>query len=49
MTFTTVQDMAAVVARAVDFEGEWPVVGGIRGNHRAVSEIIKIGKAIRGT
>ncbi|KXX80390.1 Isoflavone reductase IRL [Madurella mycetomatis] len=48
VTFTTVQDMAAVVARAVDFEGEWPVVGGIRGNHLAVSEIIKIGEATRG-
>ncbi|GAB1317911.1 Isoflavone reductase IRL [Madurella fahalii] len=48
VTFTTVQDMAAVVARAVDFEGVWPVVGGIRGNHLAVSEIIKIGESIRG-
>jgi hypothetical protein len=31
ITLTTVQDFANVVSRAVEYEGEWPVVGGIRG------------------
>ncbi|KAI8964893.1 NAD(P)-binding protein [Daldinia sp. FL1419] len=48
VTFTTVQDLAAVVAQAVDFEGEWPVVGGIRGNSLPVSKIIEIVEQVRG-
>lgn len=48
MTFTTVQDLAAVVAQAVDFNGEWPVIGGIRGNRVTVSQILKIGEKVRG-
>ncbi|KAK0725526.1 hypothetical protein B0H67DRAFT_659126 [Lasiosphaeris hirsuta] len=48
MTFTTVQDMAAVVAKAVGFEGQWPAVGGIRGNRVAVSQLIEIGTRVRG-
>jgi hypothetical protein len=31
ITLTTVQDLAVVVADAVEFEGEWPVTGGICG------------------
>ncbi|KAF3062434.1 hypothetical protein GL218_03376 [Daldinia childiae] len=48
MTYTTVQDLAAVVAQAVDFEGEWPLIGGIRGNSLPVSKIIEIGEQVRG-
>jgi hypothetical protein len=48
MTFTTVHDLAAVVARAVDYHGEWPVVGGISGNRVSVSQILGIGKKVRG-
>lgn len=48
MTFTTVQDLAAVVAQAVEFDGEWPIVGGIRGNRLAVSKILEIGQRVRG-
>lgn len=48
MTLTTVQDLAAVVARAVDYDGEWPVIGGISGNKVAVSRILEIGEKIRG-
>jgi hypothetical protein len=48
MTFTTAQDLAAVVAGAVDFDGEWPVIGGIRGNRIAVSQLLKIGETVRG-
>ena len=48
MTLTTIQDLAAVVARAVDLNSEWPVIGGIRGNRVAVSEILEIGEKVRG-
>jgi hypothetical protein len=48
MTFTTVQDLAAVVVEAVDYDGEWPVIGGIRGNRVTVSQILNIGEKVRG-
>jgi len=48
MTFTTVQDLAKVVARAVDYEGEWPRIGGISGNRVPVSRILEIGEIVRG-
>lgn len=48
MTYTTVQDLAAVVARAVDLDGEWPIIGGIRGNRLPASEILKIGERVQG-
>jgi hypothetical protein len=48
MTYTTVQDLAAVIARAVDFDGEWPVIGGISGNRVSISQILRIGEKIRG-
>ena len=35
LTLTTVQDLAGVVARAVEYEGEWPEVGGIKGTDMA--------------
>ncbi|KAI4918271.1 hypothetical protein J4E90_002654 [Alternaria incomplexa] len=48
ITLTTVQDLAGVVARAVDYEGEWPVVGGIRGSRISVKELIALGEELRG-
>lgn len=48
MTLTTVQDLAAVVALAIDYEGEWPVNGGISGNRVTASQIVKIGEKVRG-
>ncbi|KAJ0107300.1 hypothetical protein J7T55_015765 [Diaporthe amygdali] len=47
MTLTTAADLAAVVARAVDYDGEWPEIGGIRGNRMTFSQIIEIGEKIR--
>lgn len=47
ITFTTVQDLAAVVARAIDFEGEWPVVGGMAGTTMSVGELIALGERTR--
>ncbi|KAL2850096.1 NmrA-like family-domain-containing protein [Aspergillus pseudodeflectus] len=48
ITLTTVQDFAAVVARAIEYEGEWPVVSGIRGTTLSVRELIALGEKLRG-
>lgn len=48
ITLTTVEDLANVVARAVEFEGEWPVIGGIVGSQTSIREIITLGEEIRG-
>ena len=48
MTFTTVKDLAAVVVLAIDLAGEWPMIGGIRGNRVPVSAVLKIGEKVRG-
>ncbi|KAJ4311388.1 hypothetical protein N0V84_010481 [Fusarium piperis] len=48
ITITTAQDVAKVVALAVEYEGEWPLVGGIRGANITVSELIALGEKIRG-
>lgn len=49
MTYTTVQDVAAVVAMVVDLDGEWPIVCGIPGNRLPISQLLKIGERVRGT
>jgi hypothetical protein len=48
LTLTTVQDLGRVVAAAIDFEGEWPETGGIRGGQIKTSELIKLGEKLRG-
>lgn len=48
ITLTTVTDIANVVVKAVEYEGEWPVVGGIRGDDLTMEEVIKIGERVRG-
>ena len=48
ITLTTVQDLANVVAKAIDFEGEWPVIGGIRGADISTGQLIALGEKIRG-
>ncbi|XP_044715662.1 nmrA-like family domain-containing protein [Hirsutella rhossiliensis] len=48
ITLTTVRDLANVVARAIDYDGEWPVVGGIKGAELTVGQLISLGERIRG-
>ncbi|KAF4890652.1 Oxidoreductase BOA1 [Colletotrichum fructicola] len=48
LTFTTAQDLARVVALAVEYEGEWPLVGGIKGAEITVRQLISLGEKIRG-
>ena len=48
MTYTTAEDLAAVVVRAVDLDGEWPMIGGISGDKLPISQILQIGEKLRG-
>ncbi|KAG9662080.1 hypothetical protein KCU63_g14965, partial [Aureobasidium melanogenum] len=42
------QDLAQVVARAIDYEHPWPVVGGISGVEMSLKQMIELGEKIRG-
>ncbi|KAI1776194.1 NAD(P)-binding protein [Hypoxylon cercidicola] len=46
IVWTHVRDIAGVVARAVEYEGEWPAVGGISGSRVTVGEMLQLGEAI---
>ncbi|GME45413.1 hypothetical protein BKA56DRAFT_490115 [Neofusicoccum parvum] len=48
ITLTTVEDMAGVIAESLDYQGKWPVVGGMRGTHTTLAELIELAQAIRG-
>ncbi|KAF6824265.1 hypothetical protein CPLU01_10950 [Colletotrichum plurivorum] len=48
ITLTTVDDVAEVTARAVEYEGEWPSFGGIAGNTITIGELMKLGEEVRG-
>jgi hypothetical protein len=41
------QDFCTVVAAAIEYQGEWPVEGGIRGDELTVRELLAIGERIR--
>ena len=49
VTLTTVQDAAKVTALAIEYEGEWPLVSGIRGSYMTMNELVALGENIRGT
>ncbi|TQN67873.1 Isoflavone reductase-like protein IRL, partial [Colletotrichum shisoi] len=42
VTFTTVEDIAEVTTRAVEYDGEWPVVGGISGQKITVGKTFEV-------
>ncbi|GIJ89503.1 hypothetical protein Asppvi_008445 [Aspergillus pseudoviridinutans] len=48
VTLTKVQDLAQVVARAISFEGKWPVVGGVKGTDISLKQLISVGEKVRG-
>lgn len=48
ISLTKVQDLARVVAEAIEYEGQWPEKGGVRGSHITSSELIKLAESIRG-
>lgn len=45
---TTVEDTAEITARAVEYDGEWPEIGGMCGQKMKMSELIKLGEDLRG-
>ncbi len=49
VTFTYTQDIANIVARAIDYQGEWPMIGGIQGNMTTFKEIVELAEPIRGS
>lgn len=49
ITLTTVQDVAKVVAEAIEYEGEWPKRGGIQGSSIKLSALMELLESIRGT
>ncbi|KAK7229823.1 hypothetical protein V2G26_001993 [Clonostachys chloroleuca] len=49
ITFTAARDIGKVVARAIEYEGEWPLIGGVSGNQISFEDLIRIGERVRGT
>ena len=49
ITFTSVEDIAAAVTGAIEYTGEWPVVGGISGDRISLRDVMKIGERITGS
>ncbi|KAJ3539921.1 hypothetical protein NM208_g5288 [Fusarium decemcellulare] len=48
VSFTTIQGVARVVTKALDYEGEWPVRGGISASKTSISDLLQLGEMIRG-
>jgi len=48
IVYTSVEDIANVVTQAVDYEGEWPEVGGISGEKITIRQLLKLGEDITG-
>jgi hypothetical protein len=49
ITLTTAADAAAVIAKAIDSDNEWPEISGIQGDRATLSQVIKLGEKVRGT
>ncbi|KAF4969095.1 hypothetical protein FSARC_3618 [Fusarium sarcochroum] len=48
LTLTTAQDAAKVTALAIEYEGEWPLVSGVKGGNITMNELVALGEKIRG-
>ncbi|KAM5356781.1 hypothetical protein ACJ41O_003427 [Fusarium nematophilum] len=48
VTLTTAQDAAKVIALAVEYNGEWPTISGIKGADLTIGQLIALGEKIRG-
>lgn len=48
VTFTTLEDVAKVVTKALDYDGEWPVMGGIAASQTKISDLLQLGEKARG-
>jgi len=47
-TATIMSDVANIVVQAIEYKGEWPVIGGINGGNITDSKILEIGVKARG-
>ena len=47
-TMTSVRDLARAVVAAVEYEGVWPVVGGVRGTTTTTREVVGVVERLRG-
>lgn len=48
LTYTAIEDIVGVVARAVEYRDEWPRVGGIVGSQVTIGQLLGLGEKIRG-
>ncbi|KAL4755707.1 uncharacterized protein BDW70DRAFT_168149 [Aspergillus foveolatus] len=48
ITLTTIADFKAVIVRAIEYQGAWPVVSGIAGSTLTLGELIALGERVRG-
>lgn len=48
LAHTTIQDVAKVVARAIDYPGKWPETGGMVGSRIEMKELVQLAEKIRG-
>ena len=48
MSLITVEDFVNITIQAIEYEGEWPVVGGIKGNDITYEALIALVKKVRG-
>lgn len=45
---TSFEDVGQIVAKAIDYEGDWPTVGSISGNTLTWNDLVAIGEKVRG-
>ncbi|AEO58261.1 hypothetical protein MYCTH_2305464 [Thermothelomyces thermophilus ATCC 42464] len=48
VSYTAVHDIANIVVKAIDYEGEWPEIGGINGDTLSRAEEVAIGEKLTG-
>ncbi|KAK2756650.1 hypothetical protein FQN54_005095 [Arachnomyces sp. PD_36] len=48
VTFTLIDDLAQVVAGAIEYEGAWPADGGVAGWQTTPAELVRLGERLRG-
>ncbi|KAJ5722024.1 hypothetical protein N7488_000059 [Penicillium malachiteum] len=48
ISLTTIKDLRSVVVQAIEYQGEWPVDGGIRGDDISMGEFLAIAEKVRG-
>lgn len=48
IALTEVKDLANIVVRAVEYDGEWPVTGGVKGCELSISQLLQLMEDVRG-